>query len=47
MWGPTKAYTVDFKDSCHAAMDCFEFFRPRVCSHGPAAESCTSHTTHT
>lgn len=27
--GPTKSYSVDFKDSWHEAMDCFEFFWPR------------------
>lgn len=27
-------------------LDWFEFFGPRVCTHGPAAESCNSHETH-
>lgn len=31
--GPAKSFSVDFKDSLHEAMDCFEFFGPGVCLH--------------
>lgn len=36
---PTRAYAVDFKDFLHETLDCFEFFGPGVCMHGPSADS--------
>lgn len=37
--GPTKTLRVEIEVSWRDAMDCFEFFGPRVGTHGPAAES--------